>query len=203
VLQLLRAHLVLAWAVGAYYVGFLALGLITDNGQVIYYAVIMAVLFGVVVLWDSRRHLSSAVLTGLGLWGALHMAGGMVPLPDDRVLYNLWILPFVRFDHLVHVFGFGIAGLALWESVRPSLDLAMGSGASIVFMGGVGFGAINEMVEFLATRVVPDTNVGGFENTGWDLVANTVGAALAALWVRRQWSRPGAPIPDDRRPGRA
>jgi hypothetical protein len=70
-------------------------------------------------------------------------------------------------------------------------------------MGGVGFGAINEMVEFLATRVVPDTNVGGFENTGWDLVANTVGAALAALWVRRQWSRPGARIPDDRRPGRA
>jgi hypothetical protein len=203
VLQLLRAHLVLAWAVGAYYVGFLALGLITDNGQVIYYAVIMAVLFGVVVLWDSRRHLSSAVLTGLGLWGALHMAGGMVPLPDDRVLYNLWILPFVRFDHLVHVFGFGIAGLALWESVRPSLDLTSVSGAFIAFMGGVGFGAINEMVEFLATRVVPDTNVGGFENTGWDLVANTVGAALAALWVRRQWSRPGARIPDDRRPGRA
>ena len=60
-------------------------------------------------------------------------------------------------------------------------------------MGGLGFGALNEMVEFLITRVVPDTNIGEFENTGWDLVANTVGAALAAAWVRRQWarSRPG------------
>ena len=52
--------------------------------------------------------------------------------------------------------------------------------------------APNEMVEFLITRVVPDTNIGEFENTGWDLVANTVGAALAALWVRRGWIRDGS-----------
>jgi hypothetical protein len=199
VLHRLRAHRGLAWGVVVYYLGFLALGLITDNGQVIYYAVIMAVLFAVVVFWDSRRHLSSTVLTGLAAWGALHMAGGMIPLPDDRVLYNLWILPFVRFDHLVHFIGFGLAGLAFWESARPSLDLTLVSGASIVFFGGVGFGAINEMVEFLATRVVPDTNVGGFENTGWDLVANTFGAGLAAVWVRRRWSR--RRIPEGEVPG--
>jgi hypothetical protein len=189
VLQRLRAHRGLAWGVVVYYVGFLALGLMTDNNQVLFYATIMAILFGLVGFWDSRRHFSSAVITGLALWGALHMAGGMVPLPDDRVLYNLWILPFLRFDHLVHVFGFGFAGLALWESVRPSLEPTLVSGAFIAFIGGVGFGAINEMFEFLATRVVPDTNVGDFENTGWDLVANTIGAAVAALWVRRRWSR--------------
>jgi hypothetical protein len=189
VLQRLGAHRGLAWGVVVYYVGFLALGLMTDNNQVLFYATIMAILFGLVGFWDSRRHFSSAVITGLALWGALHMAGGMVPLPDDRVLYNLWILPFLRFDHLVHVFGFGFAGLALWESVRPSLEPTLVSGAFIAFIGGVGFGAINEMFEFLATRVVPDTNVGDFENTGWDLVANTIGAAVAALWVRRRWSR--------------
>jgi hypothetical protein len=58
-----------------------------------------------------------------------------------------------------------------------------------VMIGGLGFGALNEMVEFLITRVVPDSNIGGFENAGWDLVANTIGAALAALWVRWRWSR--------------
>ena len=55
-------------------------------------------------------------------------------------------------------------------------------------MGGLGFGAVNEMVEFLITRVSPETNIGGFENTGWDLVANTIGAAVAALWVHRRWA---------------
>jgi hypothetical protein len=47
----------------------------------------------------------------------------------------------------------------------------------------MGFGAANEVVEFLATRVLPETNVGGYENTGWDLVANTVGSLAAAVLI--------------------
>jgi hypothetical protein len=191
----LRAHPVLVAVVGVYYIGFLALGLATGNTQVPYYAAFMAVLLALVALWDSRRHFSNLVLWGLALWGALHMAGGMIPLSGDRVLYNLWLLPFVRFDHVVHAVGFGFAGMAFWESVRPTVARTVASGAAITMMGGLGFGALNEMVEFLITRVVPDTNIGEFENTGWDLVANTVGAGLAALWVRRGWTRQRAEEP--------
>jgi hypothetical protein len=149
----------------------------------------MAILVGVVGFWDARRRYSAPVLWGLALWGALHMAGGMIPVPGGRVLYNVWLLPFVRFDHVVHAIGFGFAGIAFWESVRHTFDLRLASGAAIAMMGGLGFGALNEMVEFLITRMVPDTNIGEFENTGWDLVANTIGAGAAALWVRRSWSR--------------
>jgi hypothetical protein len=40
------------------------------------------------------------------------------------------------------------------------------------------------VVEFVATLLLPKTNVGGYENTGWDLVSNAVGAAFAILcWV--------------------
>jgi len=51
----------------------------------------------------------------------------------------------------------------------------------------MGLGALNEVVEFAATLLVPETNVGGYLNTGWDLVANAIGAATAALiiWLRR------------------
>ena len=185
----LRAHRVLVAIVGLYYFGFLALGLATGNNQVPYYAAFMAILAGLVAFWDSRRHFSKLVLGGLALWGAMHMAGGMIPASGDRVLYNVWLLPFLRFDHLVHAIGFGFAGMAFWESVRPTVDRALASGAAMTMMGGLGFGALNEMVEFLITRVVPDTNIGEFENTGWDLVANTVGAALAAIWVRRRWAQ--------------
>ena len=49
----------------------------------------------------------------------------------------------------------------------------------------MGFGALNELVEFVATLIVPETNVGGYLNTGWDLVANLFGATLVAklIWI--------------------
>lgn len=188
-LERVRANPGLVGFVAVYYVGFLALGFATGNTQVIYYAIFVAVLFALVAFWDTRRPFSDLVLWGLALWGALHMAGGMVPVSGGRVLYNVWLLPFVRFDHLVHAIGFGFAGLGFWESVRHALDRRTSSGAAMVLVGGLGIGALNEMVEFLITRVVPDTNIGDFENTGWDLVANTVGATAAALWVRQDWSR--------------
>ena len=176
--------------VAIYYFGFpRARASLPATAQVPYYAAFMAILLALVGFWDGRRHFSHTVLWGLALWGALHMAGGMVPVSGGRVLYNVWLLPFVRFDHLVHAIGFGFAGMAFWESVRHTVDSGECSGAAITMMGGLGFGALNEMVEFLITRVVPDTNIGEFENTGWDLVANTIGAAAAALWVRRSWSR--------------
>lgn len=180
-LERLWAHLGLVGFVVVYYLGFLTLGLATGNGQVVYYAGFLAVLFAVVAFQDSRRYFSNVVLWGLACWGAMHMAGGLIPVSEDRVLYNVWLLPFLRFDHLVHAVGFGFAGLAFWESVRVAFDRTTVSGAAMVMIGGLGFGALNEMVEFLITRLVPDTNIGGFENAGWDLVANTIGAALAAL----------------------
>jgi hypothetical protein len=48
---------------------------------------------------------------------------------------------------------------------------------------GMGLGALNELVEFAATLLIPETNVGGYMNTGWDLVANLVGAMIAATLI--------------------
>ena len=44
---------------------------------------------------------------------------------------------------------------------------------------GMGVGALNEVVEFFASRTFA-ANVGGYVNTGWDLVANLLGCATAA-----------------------
>jgi len=51
----------------------------------------------------------------------------------------------------------------------------------------MGLGALNEVVEFAATRLMPRTNVGGYENTGWDLVSNLAGCliAVAGLALRQ------------------
>ena len=50
----------------------------------------------------------------------------------------------------------------------------------------MGFGALNEVVEFIASLTLPETNVRGYENTGWDLVFNLLGSLLAAIIISLQ-----------------
>ena len=123
------------------------------------------------------------MLVGLTLWAFMHLAGGMWHIDGD-VLYARWLLPYLRYDQLTHAIGFGFAGLAVGEQFEPWM--ARGTRAAsftIVLLGGLAVGALNEMLEFLLTKAVSDTNIGGFENTGWDLVANTVGSLFAATWA--------------------
>jgi hypothetical protein len=54
---------------------------------------------------------------------------------------------------------------------------------------GMGLGALNEVVEFAATLLVPETNVGGYLNTGWDLVANATGATAAVILIALRRAR--------------
>jgi hypothetical protein len=130
------------------------------------------------------------------------MAGGLVAVPENwpingdmRVLYSLWIIPdYLKYDHIVHAFGFGVTTWLCWqglrriladqieqpvEQIRPTFGMLV-----LVAAAGMGFGAMNEVVEFVATLIMPETNVGGYVNTGWDLVANLVGCTLAAVLIR-------------------
>ena len=132
------------------------------------------------------------------VWGLVHMAGGLLPVPetwpidgDIRVLYSLWLIPErLKYDHVVHAYGFGVATWVCWQGIRSAIVRRGGDGVPtaglmvIAALAGMGLGAANEIVEFAVTLLVPETNVGGYINTGWDLVANLVGATAAALVIR-------------------
>lgn len=183
--------------VGLYMVGFGAMALIGGNTEFIFYGVVMVVLIALVLWADRRVRFSMPVLWGLAVWGLLHMAGGNVPVGTDPggeriVLYSYRPLEwFLRYDQAVHAFGFFVATLAAWEalragvrplgSLRPTPGLAVGAA-----LMGMGLGAVNEVVEFVAVLTLPKTNVGDYMNTGWDLVCNMVGAVVGAIvvWVR-------------------
>jgi hypothetical protein len=62
--------------------------------------------------------------------------------------------------------------------VKPTLGLMVLCAAA-----GVGFGAMNEVLEFAVTLALPETNVGGYVNTGWDLVSNAAGAAITVTLI--------------------
>ena len=49
-------------------------------------------------------------------------------------------------------------------------------------------GAVNEVLEFAYTLAVADTQVGGYQNTGRDLVANLLGGLTAGVYEVRRHS---------------
>ena len=177
-----------------YMLAWLIATVLLQNSEFVFYFVVMCVLIVAVGLVHLRVRFHPAALWGLSLWGLAHMAGGLMPIPsslpilgESHVLYNWWIVPGVlKYDQLVHAFGFGVVTWICWQSlqaafanrgitIQPSFGLL-----TLCVAAGMGFGAGNEVVEFIATLTLPGTNVGGYANTGWDLVANFVGSILAA-----------------------
>ena len=183
------------------------------NREFVFYIAVMLILIAGVAAVHGRVRLSPALLWCLSVWGALHMAGGLVSVPAEwptegefRVLYSWWIIPkafaepgesggWLKYDQVVHAYGFGVATWLCWQglsgavtqgtrdrvaaddSLRPTPGLML-----IVAIAGMGLGALNEIVEFIATRITV-TNVGGYVNTGWDLVYNAIGAISAAFII--------------------
>lgn len=192
------------WDVAIFTAAYLAAAvagvLWSGNAEFVLYILVMLLLIGAVAVVHRRVWLSRGVLWGLSIWGLAHMAGGLVPVPEDwpingdvRVLYSWWLIPgYLKFDHVVHAFGFGVTTFLCWEGLRSIIAGESGKTAVqpttgmlvLCAAGALGFGALNEVVEFATTLLVPETNVGGYINTGWDLVANTVGATTAACLIK-------------------
>lgn len=151
------------------------------------------------VWWVHRNiNIPQSLLWCLSFWGAAHLAGGLVAIPetwprsgDSAVLYNLWLLPgWLKYDQLVHAYGFGITTWLCWRGLysafarkgatpEPTFGLL-----TLVAAAGTGFGALNEVIEFIITVLVPDNNVGGYMNTALDLCFNLIGAVIAVLLIR-------------------
>lgn len=184
---------------GSYMAAAVAGSLLQDNREFVFYIVVMLGLIGVMTAVHRAVSLTLPLLWAFSVWGLLHMAGGLLPLPEGlphdgrhAVLYSLWLVPErLKFDQVVHAYGFGVTTWLCWHGLSTGLWRRFGvrpvPSAGLLTLcaaAGMGFGALNEVVEFAAVLSLPDTNVGGYENTGWDLVANLVGAVIAALWLR-------------------
>ena len=179
--RLLTEQPILCIASIGYLVAFVAFGLSSDRSQTSFYALFMVVAFSLVAMTYSHFRLRPITLWGLAIWGIAHMAGGLLSIGGD-VLYRFDLVPGVlRFDQVVHAFGFGFATAACWDVLGEVVMHGRVAARSVfALLGGLGFGAINEAIEFLVTRIDPSSNVGGFVNTGFDLLFNTLGCALAA-----------------------
>lgn len=164
------------------------------NIEFLFYIAVVIILGIIVLSIHTRARFSEGFLWALSIWGLLHMMGGLLELPagwpaqgEHHVLYSLWLIPgYLKYDNPVHAYGFAVATLGCWQALKagvPKEKPTLGV-LTLCALAGMGLGSINEIVEFIAVLMIPGTNVGGFENTGWDMVANFVGSATAATMIR-------------------
>lgn len=168
------------------------------NLEFLLYLATMSLMLVAVLAVYRRAGLSVTLLWGFSLWGLLHMVGGLVPIPENwhapgvsAVVYNWRLIPgYLKYDQVVHGIGVGLVTWLVWQALSTRIRNAQGgplqpTGAmlTVCAAAGMGFGALNEAVEFIASLVLPAHNIGGYRNTGWDLVSNSVGAAIAATII--------------------
>jgi hypothetical protein len=189
-----------AWAlvVAAFVVGSVLRG----DPRVWPYLTVVLVCTAIGATVDRTVGFSDAALWLLVLTGTLHLCGGLLPSPSGNgVLYEWWLLPGVlRLDQLVHLIGSATATVVSWQIAGTWLDLRRTPPrvqATIAALAGLGKGALNEVFEFLVAVRLPHQHVGGYENTGWDLVFDVAGCVAAAAFL--VWARsPRRPVRDAR-----
>jgi len=167
-----------------------------ENYEFMMYGGIVIFIFFVILVTNKKIDYPNVVLVGLTLWGMMYMLGGVLigsSVVYAKMLINIVGEPYniLRYDQCVHLFGFGVATLAMFVLLKPFLKFPIKKWTSIsllVIMAGFGVGALNEMIEFTATVLVPETGVGGFINTSLDLVSDFVGACFAMIYI---WIRKG------------
>ena len=177
------AYFTLAYIV-AFTLWFISIG----NYEFIVYVITMLGLVLLVGFSLGKAEYTLAMLWALSIWGLMHMAGGGVAV-DGSVLYNLELVPIVeterlfilKYDQVVHAYGFGVTAWVLHHLLTLHFPLTHGSATALVYpvLASMGLGALNEIIEFSAVLMVPDTNVGGYMNTALDLCFNAAGAVIA------------------------
>ena len=169
--------------------------LLKRNYEFMIYVGAIIVCLALIFVSFFRTTYSYATLTGLTIWSLMHMAGGAFYINGVR-LYDLILLPLsqtypiLRYDQLVHTFGFAAATLTMFDLLRPLLKenlqhfIAL---SIVVVMAGLGVGAFNEIIEALVAATIPQSGVGGYVNTALDLIADFIGAILAFAFIKLRY----------------
>lgn len=193
-MHLTKGQWFLAAFTALYVIGFGGYFLLQQNYEFLWYVAVLVFFFGLIGATLSASRFPLSILWLLSIWGFAHMAGGGITL-NEHVLYAQQLVHLfgsgdafvLKYDQVVHAYGFFVAAFVMHHLItmrspwRSGLLLAITAA-----LASMGLGVVNEIVEFLAVVVAPETGVGGYYNTALDLVFNTIGAAVAGtiLFVR-------------------
>jgi putative membrane protein len=191
--RLSRAERVATGTAAAAVAGFAGYGFATHSPSTIGYVSSVLVIAAAVV---ARRRvvLPPLLAAGLAVAAIVTLAGGLIRVGHD-VLYNANTGPYspalgthyLQYDHFAHAYVSFVIVFACWFMLAaPHADGGRRGELVLLAVGAaLGLGALNEMVEFIATLAHHGAHAGGYWNTGWDLIANFTGATAAGLVLAR------------------
>lgn len=125
------------------------------------------------------------------IWGFMHLMGGLLVFPNGKVLYQQIVFDILnngggyvllKMDQVIHFYGFGLVAFIMYRILKEKAPQA-----SNVFVGvfatiiAIGFGALNEVIEFAVVLSTEFNGVGDLYNMGLDLMFNLAGAIIGAL----------------------
>ena len=162
------------------------------NYEFIIYIGVILLFFALILATIRKTQFDYFILAGLSLLALFHMAGGGIKV-GEGVLYGVQLIPIInqgdliilKFDQFVHAFGFGVSTIIGYHLIKPYLNEKTNYKIiyPLIVLIGMGIGALNEIIEFIAVVLVPETGVGGYYNTALDLVFNMIGAICAVLII--------------------
>jgi putative membrane protein len=163
------------------------------NLEFLWYIFIVGVLISIIAITLKSSKLDYVALWGLSIWGLLHMLCGGLKVGSE-VLYKFKIYEFInrggdfyilKMDQVVHFYGFAVAAIVVYQLIRTRMKPGASRGLAVflAWIGGMGFGALNEVIEFIAFITLSKTGVGDVYNTGFDLVFNLLGALAGAFFA--------------------
>ena len=181
-MKLSKNELVLLWVNVLLVLGFGSYYLTSFNYEFVAYALTIAVVVAGLYLTLPATKFPTYIIAGVTLWGLLHMLGGSVQTADG-VLYAYKIVPIfdgggefyiLKYDQVVHAFLYGVVGLMFLHLLENVVKIQTHSVfiTFVAIFAAAGFSIINEIVEFMAVVLLPETGVGGYHNTVLDLVFN-------------------------------
>ncbi|MGJ8673647.1 DUF2238 domain-containing protein [Rubritalea sp.] len=181
-----------------YQCGLAALAITQNNYEFLYYSAIQLSCIALLSIAHKRIHYSISILWLLSLWGLIHLVGGLFYVPESwvaagesRALHNFTVISSIKYQHIEHFYGFFLVTWVSWQTLcsiihlryqrrlMPSFGLLL-----LCATSSMGYGAFNELVEFLVSRVMGNADITGYEDTAWDMVANTAGVFLASITIK-------------------
>ncbi|NCN98996.1 hypothetical protein COU62_02615 [Candidatus Pacearchaeota archaeon CG10_big_fil_rev_8_21_14_0_10_35_219] len=177
---------------GIYYI-------VTENYEFLTYVVNLVFVGAIVLLTLKKTKLDNLALWLLSIWGLLHMLGGSIII-QGVALYNLKLIKIIelsgdffilKMDQVIHFYGFFVAAVVVFQIIAPRLKNRNKLGAAIfvAWLGSMGLGSLNEIVEFLVFIFVERTGVGDLYNLGLDLISNMLGALVGSFFAARWYKR--------------
>ncbi|MAG28348.1 hypothetical protein CMI47_22715 [Candidatus Pacearchaeota archaeon] len=189
-MKLKRGQWIIAIFTLAYIIAFTIFYISKQNYEFLIYAGVLVVVGATVLLTINKSKLNYLALWGLSLWGLIHLLGGSWIINGTR-LYGIRIVEIIsgegqfyilKMDQVIHLYGFAVAAIVVFQLIYPRINkIHPGLIIFLAFIGSMGLGALNEVVEFIAFLALEKTGVGDLYNFGLDLVFNGIGALIGSI----------------------